>query len=77
MINNQPQRRLCSLSVAGCYQISAKGLQAIFKSCSKTMRHLNISRTAISSMQLLTKGVSVTLSPYSTHAMLAAFCLPG
>ena len=62
ILNDQSPRRLCSLSVAGCYHVSGKGLQAISKACSKSMRQLNISRTAISSLQILTKWVSTNLA---------------
>lgn len=62
MLSDQLPRRLCSLSVAGCYHVSGKGLQAISKACSKSMRQLNISRTAVPSLQILTKWVSNKLA---------------
>ena len=57
MLSDTPKRRLSSLSVAGCCQISGKGLQALTRACSKSMRQLNISRTAVASLQLITKWV--------------------
>ena len=72
MLNNQSPRRLCSLSVAGCYHVSGKGLQAISKACSKSMRQLNISRTAVSSLQILTKWVSTKLAKQPPYG-----CSPG
>ena len=58
-LDDHPKRKLSSLSLAGCSQISGKGLQALSKASSKTMRQLNISRTMISSLQLLTKWVGL------------------
>ena len=80
-LDDHPRRRLLSLSVAGCSHISGKGLQALSKACSKSMRQLNISRTMVSSLQLLTKWVSlpvcyrlrVALSPYrGSHILQVA-----
>ena len=58
-LDDHPRRKLSSLSLAGCSQISGKGLQALSKACSKSMRQLNISRTIVSSLQLLTKWVGI------------------
>lgn len=58
-LDERPKRRLSSLLLAGCSQISGKGLQALSKACSKSMRQLNISRTMVSSLQLLTKWVGL------------------
>ena len=59
LLDNSPKRRLASLSLAGCCQITGKGLQALSKACSKSMRQLNISRTMVSSLQLLTRWVGL------------------
>ena len=77
-LNDHPKRRLLSLSVAGCCQISGKGLQALSKACSKSMRQLNISRTMVSSLQLLTKWVRLICmsqpQPLQTnHTVLCAW----
>lgn len=57
VLSDNPRRRLRSLSIAGCDLVSCRGLLALSKACSKSMKQLNISRTAVMSLQMFTKWV--------------------
>ena len=58
VLSDNPRRRLRSLSIAGCDLVSCKGLLALSKACSKSMKQLNISRTAVMSLRMFPKWVS-------------------
>ena len=57
VLSENPRRRLRSLSIAGCNLVSCRGLLALSKACSKSMKQLNISRTAVMSLQIFTRWV--------------------
>ena len=73
---SQQHGRLRSLSVAGCTEITSAGVLNLLKACSHSLTSLNVSRTAVSTLQQSRWVCAVAHVYINLHVCASELVLP-